>query len=495
MSAMIEVTGLRVVLPPAVVAVDGIDLTVQPGEFVVILGRSGSGKTTFLRAINRLVEPTAGTVQVAGSPVTGADRVALRAARRQIGMVFQQFNLVRRASVLDNVLAGRLGYVPPLPSLLGRFPEADRALAHACLEQVGLAHLADRRADTLSGGEQQRVAIARALAQAPAVILADEPTASLDPALTAEIMGILRSINTRAAAHAGRQPAPARDGAGLRQPHRRLPRRPGDLRRPAGRGDASGRRGDLRGEPMKRAALFAGLVVLAWTAWDTGADPVRLVRGIPWILDFLRRSVPPDPSVLPAALAGALKTVEIALLGTAVAAALALPLGFLSARNVAPAPLFQPARVVLNFFRSIDTLVYALVFVAAVGLGPFPGVLAVIAYTTTSLAKLYSEAIEGIEPGPVDAVIATGATRLQVLRYGVLPQVLPLFLSYVLYRLETNIRAATVLGFVGAGGIGFYLQTYLRMIDYRAASTALLVTIAMVMIVDALSSHLRARLV
>jgi len=196
MSAMIEVTGLRVVLPPAVVAVNGIDLAVQPGEFVVILGRSGSGKTTFLRAINRLVEPTAGTVRVAGRPVTGAGRVALRAARRQIGMVFQQFNLVRRACVLDNVLAGRLGYVPPLPSLLGRFPEADRALAHACLEQVGLAHLAGRRADTLSGGEQQRVAIARALAQAPAVILADEPTASLDPALTAEIMGILKSINS-----------------------------------------------------------------------------------------------------------------------------------------------------------------------------------------------------------------------------------------------------------------------------------------------------------
>jgi phosphonate transport system ATP-binding protein len=192
---MIEVAGLRVVLPPAVVAVDGIDLTVEAGEFVVILGRSGSGKTTFLRAINRLVEPRAGDVRVAGRAVTGADPTALRAARRQIGMVFQQFNLVRRASVLDNVLAGRLGYVPILPSLLGRFPDADRTLALACLRQVGLAHLAARRADTLSGGEQQRVAIARALAQAPAVILADEPTASLDPALTTEIMDILRAIN------------------------------------------------------------------------------------------------------------------------------------------------------------------------------------------------------------------------------------------------------------------------------------------------------------
>ena len=192
---MIEVTGLRVVLPPAVVAVDGVDLRIHQGEFVVIIGRSGAGKTTFLRALNRLVEPTAGTVRVAGRAVTGAAPADLRAARRQIGMVFQQFNLVRRAGVLDNVLAGRLGYVPSVPSVLGRFPPADRALALDCLRRVGLSHLAERRADTLSGGEQQRVAIARALAQSPGVILADEPTASLDPALTTEIMGILKSIN------------------------------------------------------------------------------------------------------------------------------------------------------------------------------------------------------------------------------------------------------------------------------------------------------------
>ena len=246
---------------------------------------------------------------------------------------------------------------------------------------------------------------------------------------------------------------------------------------------------------MSRALLFVALVVLAWIAWDTSADPVRLARGLPWMLDFFRRMLPPDLSVLPSALLGAVRTVEIALLGTAVAAVGALPLGFLSARNVAPPLVYHPARAALNFFRSIDTLVYALVFVAAVGLGPFPGVLAVIAYTTTSLAKLYSEAIEGIDRGPVDAITATGATRLQILRYGVLPQVLPLFLSYVLYRLESNIRAATVLGFVGAGGIGFYLQTYLRIIDYPAASTVLLVTVVMVVVVDTLSARLRDRLV
>jgi len=192
---MIEVAGLRVVRPPATVALDGIDLVVGRGEFVAVLGRSGAGKTTFLRSLNRLVEPTAGTIRVAGRAVTGAGTAELRELRRQIGMVFQQFNLVRRASVLENVLAGRLGYVPAVPSVLGRFPAADREQAFGCLAQVGLAHFADRRADTLSGGEQQRVAIARALAQRPAVVLADEPTASLDPSLTSSIMDILKAIN------------------------------------------------------------------------------------------------------------------------------------------------------------------------------------------------------------------------------------------------------------------------------------------------------------
>src|SRR2546425_659063 len=195
MESMIEVAGLSVVLPPDTVALDGIDLAVRAGEFVVILGRSGAGKTTFLRSINRLIDPTAGVSRAAGRAVTGASPAELRQVRRQIGMIFQQFNPVRRASVLDNVLAGRLGYVPSLPSLVGRFPAGEPRLALECLAQVGLAHLADRRADTLSGGEQQRVAIARAIAQAPAVILADEPTASLDPQLTSSIMDILKTIN------------------------------------------------------------------------------------------------------------------------------------------------------------------------------------------------------------------------------------------------------------------------------------------------------------
>jgi len=250
---------------------------------------------------------------------------------------------------------------------------------------------------------------------------------------------------------------------------------------------------------MSRAGRWSiGLVVAAaffWSAWATEVSARRLVEGWPFMLDFLRRMMPPDPSVLGNAVTGAIQTIEIAVVGTVTAATLALPLGFAAARNAAPPWLFYGARSVLNVFRAVDTLVYALFFVAAVGLGPFPGVLAVIVYTATVLAKLYSEAIEAIDAGPVEAVKATGAPRLSVLRWGVLPQLAPQFLSFTLYRFETNIRAAAILGFVGAGGIGFYIQTYLRLLNYPAASAVLLVLVALVMLVDWGSSRLRARLV
>lgn len=252
--------------------------------------------------------------------------------------------------------------------------------------------------------------------------------------------------------------------------------------------------GKGRRRARRAAALAVAGAITIFLLRDAEVSPARLLRGIPWMVDFVRRMFPPDPAVVGSALKGAAQTFEIALLGTAVGALLALPLGFLSARNVAAPALFYVARATLNFFRSIDTMVYALFFVAAVGLGPFPGTLAIIVYTTMVLAKLYSEAVEGIDPGPVEAITATGATPLQVLRYGILPQVLPLFASYILYRFETNIRAATILGFVGAGGIGFYIQTYLRMINYPAASTVLIVLVIMVMAVDFASSRLRQRI-
>jgi phosphonate transport system ATP-binding protein len=192
---MIMLRNLRKIYPPDTLALDDCTVTIAPGEFVIVIGPSGSGKSTLLRCINRLIPPTSGQVIVDGMDVTAATHEQLRQARRAVGMIFQQFNLIKRATVMENILAGRLGYAHPIASLFGYFGADDQAIAEECLRQVNLLDLADRRADTLSGGQQQRVAIARALAQRPKVILADEPTASLDPKLTRVIMDILKEIN------------------------------------------------------------------------------------------------------------------------------------------------------------------------------------------------------------------------------------------------------------------------------------------------------------
>ena len=177
------------------VALDGVTLDVAAGEFVALIGSSGAGKSTLLRCLNGLVTPTAGAVSVDGRPVTGASREDLRGVRARVGFVFQQFNLLKRLSVLDNVLVGTLSRVDAWRSLLGRFPGGEIERARRSLGRVGLAGLEDRRADTLSGGQQQRVAIARALVQEPRVLLADEPMSSLDPALSRSVMELLQDIN------------------------------------------------------------------------------------------------------------------------------------------------------------------------------------------------------------------------------------------------------------------------------------------------------------
>lgn len=172
-------------------ALKGIDLDIPPGQFLVILGPSGAGKSTLIRMLNGLETPSEGKVVIDNVEMT---RKNLRSIRSKVGMVFQQFNLVDRLNVMTNVLSGRLGKRHWLPTSFFMFPKADLALAHQALARVGLVDKAWSRADQLSGGQQQRVGIARALAQEPALILADEPVASLDPVTSEEIMGLLRDI-------------------------------------------------------------------------------------------------------------------------------------------------------------------------------------------------------------------------------------------------------------------------------------------------------------
>lgn len=192
---MLEIKHLTKVYDDGTVAVRDVSFNVQDGEFLVIIGLSGAGKSTLLRCINRLVEPTEGQIILDGVDITAADPVQLRRIRRKIGMIFQHFNLVKRSSVLTNVLAGRLGYVNPWLSSLHRFPAADMEMAKQALERMGISDQAHKRADELSGGQQQRVGIARALVQEPRMVLADEPVASLDPVLAHSILGDLERLN------------------------------------------------------------------------------------------------------------------------------------------------------------------------------------------------------------------------------------------------------------------------------------------------------------
>ena len=172
----------------------GVSFQVDADDFFAIIGPSGAGKSTLIRCVNRLVEPTGGQVLFHGVDLLQLDQARLREARRNIGMIFQEFNLIERLSVMDNVLTGRLGYTGTLRSLMRMFTAEDIRQALALLDRVGLGEYVDKRADRLSGGQRQRVGIARALIQNPRMLLVDEPTSSLDPKISREVMGLIREI-------------------------------------------------------------------------------------------------------------------------------------------------------------------------------------------------------------------------------------------------------------------------------------------------------------
>jgi phosphonate transport system ATP-binding protein len=192
---MIEFKNVTKVYPNGTVGLRNVNVKINEGEFIVIVGLSGAGKSTFLRCINRLHDVSEGEIFVNGKSITSAKGKELRHIRRNIGMVFQNFNLVTRSTVLRNVLSGRVGYHSTIRTLLGLFPKEDMELAFKALDRVNISEKAYSRADELSGGQQQRVSIARALAQEAKIILADEPVASLDPVTTVQVMDDLKRIN------------------------------------------------------------------------------------------------------------------------------------------------------------------------------------------------------------------------------------------------------------------------------------------------------------
>jgi phosphonate transport system permease protein len=251
-----------------------------------------------------------------------------------------------------------------------------------------------------------------------------------------------------------------------------------------------------RPKPWSHFAAWAVVLAVLAASWD-GADmrPAALVRDAGNMLEYAAGFFPPDFHDWRTYLREMLVTLYIAVWGSALAVACAVPLGLLASSNIAPWWLHQPVRRVLDAFRAINEMVFAMLFVVAVGLGPFAGVLAIWVHTTGILAKLFSEAVEAIDPQPVEGIRATGASRLQEIRYGVLPQVLPMWVSYALYRFESNVRSASVVGMVGAGGIGVILWEIIRAFQYAQTAAVLLIIIVTVTALDLLSARLRGALI
>lgn len=233
-------------------------------------------------------------------------------------------------------------------------------------------------------------------------------------------------------------------------------------------------------------------IIIGQATVVSGARPKELLEGVSGIADIISRSMPPAFDKLPALLWPAAETIDVAIFGTAVGIVVAIPFAVLGARNVTPAkPLYYLTRSVVSFFRSVPELVWALIFVAAVGLGPFAGALALAIHSIGMLGRLFAEVIEDMDMGPVEAVALTGANRFQVFTQAVIPGVLPSLLGISIYRFDENLRSSVLLGFVGAGGIGFELLSAMSMFDYREVSVIILVILALVIGAERSSAVLR----
>lgn len=233
------------------------------------------------------------------------------------------------------------------------------------------------------------------------------------------------------------------------------------------------------------------LAVLVWSWGGAEMNPLLLVTESGNIATLAADFLNPDFSDWDYYVAEMLTTIQIAIWGTVLAILWAVPLGILCSENIVPWWIYQPTRRLMDSFRAINEMVFAMLFVVAVGLGPFAGVLALWVHTTGVLAKLFAEAVEAIDPRPVEGIRATGAGKLQEVIYGVIPQVIPLWISYALYRFESNVRSATVVGMVGAGGIGVLLWEFIRGFYFAETSAVIIIIVGTVTLLDILSQRLR----
>ncbi|MFH1423672.1 MAG: phosphonate ABC transporter, permease protein PhnE [Candidatus Nealsonbacteria bacterium] len=249
----------------------------------------------------------------------------------------------------------------------------------------------------------------------------------------------------------------------------------------------------------KYKGLFLAVLIVIiyyWAINGTDTNPINFIKGLPFMADFVVRMFPPDITHLGRFLLKALETLQMAIVGSTLGALIALPLSFLAARNVMPNKfVYHTVRGIFDTCRGINEIVWGLIFVSMVGLGPFPGVLALAVHVTGALGRYFSESIETVDPEIIKAIISTGANKFQVIARGIFPQVKPLFINYSFYYLENNFRAATVLGLVGAGGIGMELITSMRLFRNQEVLTILIIMVLAVVCIDRFSAYIRKKIV
>jgi len=493
---------LGVTYPGGVRALDGITLSVAPHQHVVVLGASGSGKTTLMGCLSGRIKPSKGTVRCDGS----------------IAVIYQDLRLVRQRSALLNVLLGAIGRTSSWSSIWG-FPRDEKERALALLKRVGLEHRAHHRVGRLSGGEQQRVAIARALMQNPAILLADEPVAALDSANANAILSLMADLahehkltmvsvlhdcdlaERYADRIIGLDAGTAMYDSAVTPGHRFQPcgacQTIGETAQPA----VPDARGPTWMKPAAfAAAVFLAVLVYAWALAGLKIDSRQLSDVGPGLWRFIAGLLPSSWSQVREIPWGHLgyamiETLQMSLLGTTLGILISLPLAAMAAKNIAPSWICGAVRFLLNAIRTVPSLIWALLFVAAVGLGPLTGVLALIAYSLGYLTKFFYEAFEAVDPGPPDALREMGAGGMPRFIHAVWPAARPAVFSSSLFMLEYNVRAASVLGIVDAGGIGYWIKHFIDYRNFPAVLACLMLLLAVVILLDACSTRLRAWLV
>ena len=477
-----------------------VDLEVSRGQHVSIMGPSGSGKTTLLRCITERIELQQGSVR----------------CEESIASIHQDLRLVDQASVLTNVMHGAIGRHSLFKTALF-FPRKEKLAATALIKRVGLIDKLHIPVKKLSGGQKQRVAIARALMQNPSVLLADEPVSALDEETANGIMKLIgelaaeRNLTIVSVLHNYQMARKYADtivrlvGGKIVYQQSALNVLPPEAEK--SQSDETLTKENSSNLPTankpKRlkltVALFITAILSVWSLNGIDISSTEISYALTNAIEFSKQLFPKTLSQISeipwATLLGSLvETLQMAFIGTVFGVLLSWPLAALAARNIGPRFLRSPTRLLLNTIRTVPSLVWALLFVAAVGLGNLAGILALVAYSIGYLSKFFYEAFEGVDTAPQEALSEIGASGLQRFVHAVWPAAMPAVLSSSIFMLEYNVRAASVLGIVGAGGIGFYIKQYLEFRSFHVVTASLLLLLAVVITFDAISGKIREKL-